>query len=137
MNFERHLSPKVAMGIGSLGKRGLTVDLPWVKGRVKQYHVKYFAWALDGWYRKNKLGISLFHFPISLGPNSDHFHPKYVITAVPGELTDYDSIYRKIEYTEILSKFLKLVDNNCEFRFWLMVNDEDMYHFLKLEEYEF
>ena len=136
MNFERHLSPKVAIGIGSLGKRGLTVDLPWVRGRVIQYHVKNFVWALDGWYKNNNLGISIFHFPISPSPNLDYY-PEYVITAVPGEPTDYDSIYRKIEYTEILSKFLKLVNSNWKFRFWLMENNEDLYHFLKLEEYEF
>lgn len=138
MNFERGVDPKKTLGIGEFGKRGLLYEEPWIKGDVLQYHVKHLVGALDGWYHFIEEKISIFQFPNKNSFNADERilednYPKYVITAAPGEPTDYDSIYRKIEYPEIVSRFWKLARESWEFRFWIFEKNESLANFLKLE----
>lgn len=121
MNFERGVDPKRALGIGELGRRGLSYEYPYIKSSALQIHVKYLAWALDGWYKKQGKNISIFHFPCTeTNEFESELIPPFVITAAPGEPTDYDSIYRKIEYSEIVSRFFQQVRESFEFRSWLL-----------------
>jgi len=131
MNFERGRDPKVAVGLGVLGKRGLHFDEPWIKRIDKGWHVKYCSWALDGWYKQQKINIALFQFPSDPDRMKDELYPKYVITAVPGEPTHYDSIYRKIEYPEILSRFLHLLETEIDFLIFLEKTSPSFYNFLE------
>lgn len=119
MTFKRGIDPKAAVGIGILGKRGLAYSYPWIKRSYGSWHVKHCAWALDGWYKEKKLGISVFHFPCNGDRLNQDLYPEYVITAAPGESTDYDSMYRKIEYSEIISRFFHLLENDSEFESWI------------------
>ena len=132
MNFERNIDPHKALGVGNFGRRGLVYEEPWIKSKVMQYHVKTLAWALDAGYRLFEENISLFQFPASKSPNTD-YHPEYIITAAPGEPTDYDSKYRKIEYSEIISRFWNLVNTNEKFRKMIRKRDTAMFSFLRLD----
>lgn len=129
MKFERKKDPKATMGIGEFGKRGLRYDDPWIMGVYNNYHVKTMAWAIDGFYRENAINISIFNFPANDG---DHPHPQFVITALPGEKTDYNSIYRKISYPEIISLFFKL-EEDSEFRNWMWMSHPTFSKFLKIK----
>lgn len=131
MNFERKIDPKAALGIGEFGKRGLSYDDPYIKSTHGQYHIKFLVWALDGWYKYSAEKISIFHFPCNQESSDDR--PPFVITALPGEPTDYDSMYRKISYSEIISKFWVLVNESWDFQWFISERNKDLSKFLKLE----
>jgi hypothetical protein len=131
MNFERGIDPKAALGIGEFGKRGLSYEDPYIKGSRTQFHIKYLVWILDGWYKYSDEKISIFHFPCNQGFSDDR--PPFVITALPGEPTDYYSMYRKISYSEIISKFWTLVNESWDFRLLIVNRSLDLANFLKIE----
>ena len=128
MNFERGREPTVAMGLGHLGKRGISVEWPYLFKKGKQIHIKYLVWAIAGWNNTIEKQEAIFEFPALKEPL--HNKNQYVVTAAFGEETHYDSIYRKIEYSEILMKFFQLV-GNLEFMEWIDDRSEDLSKMLK------
>ena len=133
MNFERGRDPYVSIGIGNLGRRGLSIKWPWVKSQNLQYHISYFVNHLNNWYKEADNGMAVFEFPARKDQND--MMNEFMITAAPGESTDCDSIYRKIEYDEIFSKFFRLVngEEKDEFCLFLFNNDYHFFSFLRLD----
>lgn len=138
MNFERNRPANVALWIGNLGRRDLYIDWPWVRSTNKslgtfnrQRHISEFVIILDSWYKKKEWDIAVFCFP---APRAQDRPSEFVITAASGEETHYDSIYRKIGYDEIFSRFFKEFNTRVEFKPWLYNSNVNFAEFLKTVE---
>ena len=138
MNFERGRPVNVSLGIGNLGRRELYIEWPYVRSTDKslntfnrQYHISEFVDVLNNWYKANTMGIAVFGFP---APKGQDRISEFVVTAAPGEETHYDSIYRKISYDEIFSRFFKIFNTQVRFKLWLYQQNEHFAKFLKTVE---
>jgi len=138
MNFERGRPANVSLGIGNLGRRNLYIKWPYVYSTDKslgsfhgQYHISEFVDVLNNWYKKEELGIAIFGFP---APRGQDRISEFVVTAAPGEETHYNSIYRKINYDEIFSRFFKIFNTQVRFKLWLYNTNEHLAQFLKVVE---
>jgi len=140
MNFERGRPVSVVLGLGNLGRRDLYVEWPYLKTTRtefyclgNQYHIREIVDVLNNWYTREEKGISIFQFPATSGPGYDRF-PPFVVTAAPGEETHYNSIYRKIDYDEILSRFFKVFNTEVRFKLWIHNTYENFGKFLRIVE---
>jgi len=113
IGFERGRDPKEAMKVGLAGSRGLVIKWPYIKilnGKGAQLHIQDIIGIMNWWFRYKHEEI-IFEFPVRKNLFTDN-KPKFVRGS---HSTDH---YDPISYDEILSIFLKLVDDP-EFYKWV------------------
>jgi len=114
-NFERGMNPKQAVGIGVLGRKGLSIVHGYVrKGSRRIASVVDIVQALSNYYRENKIDRAIFRFPANTEPL------EFLATARPGEEMDWpEQGYRKISYEEIVTELILLAQNDPDFVRWI------------------
>lgn len=119
LDFERGMNPKQSMGVGVLGRKGLSISNGYVsKGSKIAASIGDIVYELTNYYKKKGSDRAIFRFPANTEP------PEFLVTARPGEEMDWpEQGYRKISYEEIVTELILLAQNDPEFIRWFKSSD--------------